>query len=133
MVVDASVWVGVLLPGDAHHAACRAWIGRQLATRTSLVLPAHGVAEVSGAIARRTGYPADGRQALATILATPGLQLVPIDVGLAQVATNAAADHLLRGADALYAAVAHALNLPLVTLDTELHRRATGFVRVIVP
>lgn len=133
MVVDASVWVGVLIPQDAHHAACRAWIGRELTARTPLVIPGHALAEVAGAIARRTGSPADGRQGVATVLAVPGLRLVPVDASLARAAADAAADRLLRGADAVYAAVAHALNLPLVTLDAELHRRAAGFVRVVAP
>lgn len=67
------------------------------------------------------------------MLATPGLRLVPIDAGLARVASDAAADYLLRGADAVYAALAHVLNLPLVTLDAEMDRRAAGIVRVVAP
>jgi predicted nucleic acid-binding protein len=56
-----------------------------------------------------------------------------IDAGLARAAADVAADSMLRGADAFYVAVAHALNLPLITLDAELHRRAAGFVRVVAP
>jgi predicted nucleic acid-binding protein len=52
---------------------------------------------------------------------------------LARSAAEAAADHLLRGADALYAAMAHLLGLPLITLDAELRRRAAGLVRVVAP
>jgi predicted nucleic acid-binding protein len=67
------------------------------------------------------------------LLAVPGLRLVPIEAGLADSAASAAADYLLRGADAIYAAVAQALNLPLVTLDEELRRRTAGFVQVGAP
>lgn len=133
MVVDASVWVGLLVPQDAHHRVCRDWIDRELTAGTALVIPAHALAEVAGAVARRTGYAADGRQARAMLLAVPGLRLVPIEAGLAQSAAATAADYLLRGADAIYAAVANALNLPLVTLDQELRQRTAGFVRVLAP
>lgn len=133
MVVDASVWVSLLVPQDAHHRVCRGWINRELTAGTSLVIPAHGLAEVAGTVARRTGYAADGRHARATLLAVPGLRLVPIEAGLADSAASAAADYLLRGADAIYAAVAQALNLPLVTLDEELRRRTAGFVQVGAP
>jgi predicted nucleic acid-binding protein len=133
MVIDASVWVSLLIAQDVHHRACRAWIGRELMAGTTFAIPAHAPAEVAGAIARRTGLPMDGRQGAATVLATPGLQLVGIDADLARGAANAAADRLLRGADALYAAVAHALNRPLVTLDAELQRRAAGYVQIVVP
>jgi predicted nucleic acid-binding protein len=133
MVVDASIWVAVLVPRDAHHAVCRAWIGRELTAGATLLIPVHALAEVAGAVARRTGYPAEGRRALATLLAVLRLQLMPVDAVLARSAAEAAADHLLRGADALYAAMAHLLGLPLITLDAELRRRAAGLVRVVAP
>src|SRR5712691_948952 len=102
MVVDASVWVAALVPGDVHHTACRDWLAAELTAGTTLVIPAHALAEVAGAVARRTGRPADGQQAVATILAVPELQIVPINDALARAAAQLAADYLLRGADAIY-------------------------------
>jgi predicted nucleic acid-binding protein len=67
------------------------------------------------------------------VLGVPDLRVVAIDDSLARAAADAAAARLLRGADAIGAAVAHAHNLPLVRLDSELHRRAAGFVRVVSP
>jgi predicted nucleic acid-binding protein len=133
VVVDASVWVGLLVPVDAHHAACRGWLRRHLANSASFVVPAHALAEIGGAIARRTGNALRGRLAVETVLATPGLQVVPIDAGLAQAGAELAADLQLRGADALYAVVASLLNLPLVTLDAELRQRASALVETVVP
>ncbi len=133
MIVDASVWVSSLVPADVKHPASSAWLARELAVGTILVIPAHAPAEVAGAIARRTGQPLFGRQASARLLAIPGLRLVPIDASLARNAADTAAACLLRGADALYAVLAHTLNLPLVTLDGELQRRAAGLVRILVP
>jgi predicted nucleic acid-binding protein len=56
-----------------------------------------------------------------------------VDAVLARSAAEAAADHLLRGADTLYVVMAHLLGLPLITLDSELRRRAAGLVRVVAP
>jgi predicted nucleic acid-binding protein len=133
MVVDASVWVSSLVPDDVNHMASSGWLGRELSVGSILVIPGHAPAEVAGAIARRTGQPALGGQAAARLLTLPSLRIVPIDASLAHAAANVAADHLLRGADAVYATVAQALNLPLVTLDAELQRRAAGFVHVVAP
>ena len=132
MVVDASVWVGVFLLQDVHHGTCRAWLSREITARALLAIPIHCLAEASGAVTRRTGLSAHGRRAVRDLLTTPGLELVPIDIGLAREAADAAADYFLRGADALYAALAHRLNLPLVMLDAELRRRTAGYVQAVV-
>jgi predicted nucleic acid-binding protein len=87
-------------------------------------------------LAQSLGGPATPRRAdehSRPSVAVPRLQLMPVDAVLARSAAEAAADHLLRGADALYAAMAHLLGLPLITLDAELRRRAAGLVRVVAP
>ena len=72
-------------------------------------MPALALPEVVGAVARRTGVPALGEQALATLLAVPGLRVVAVDVGLGTEAAQAATRLGLRGADAVYAATARRL------------------------
>jgi predicted nucleic acid-binding protein len=96
-------------------------------------VPALALPEVVGAVARRTGVPALGEQALAALLAVPGLRVVAVDVGLGTEAAQAAARLGLRGADAVYAATARRLAVALVTLDDELAERARGFVPVVRP
>jgi predicted nucleic acid-binding protein len=134
MVVDASVWVSQLVPSDAHHGAARRWLDAALATDGwTPVVPALALPEVAGAVARRTGVPALGEQALAALLAVPGLRIVAVDVGLGTEAALAATRLGLRGADAVYAATARRLAVALVTLDDELAERARGFVTIVRP
>gem|GEM_PF-3592889 len=55
------------------------------------------LAEVAGAIARRTGAPELGRRALEGLLRFPGLRLVTVDRHLGQEMARLAADLQLRG------------------------------------
>jgi predicted nucleic acid-binding protein len=133
-VVDASLWVSQLVPGDAHHRAARRWLDAALAAGGwTPVVPALALPEVAGAVARRTGVPALGEEALAALRAVPGLRVVALDISLGEEAGRVAARLGLRGADAVYVAVAHALGVPLVTLDDELEARAGRFIRVERP
>lgn len=133
MVIDASVWVGALHQQDAHHAASARWLNQHVVQSVRLVTPTLALAEVAGAIRRRTGSAAAGLRAAADLAATPVLQLVPLDAALATEAAEVAATYALRGADAVYVAVARRFNLPLVTWDQEVEARAGRFIQVIHP
>ena len=110
MVVDASVWVSRLVPQDAHHAISRQWLEQYIADGGLVVAPVLLLAEISGAIARRTGEPDLARRALEGILRVPNLRLVSTDPRMGKSAARLAADLRLRGADAMYVAVAHHLH-----------------------
>ena len=74
-----------------------------------------------------------GRQSVQEMLRIPGLRLVALDGDLAREAADLAAEARLHGADAVYAATARALNLPLFTWDQDQEERARPFVRVWRP
>lgn len=79
---------------------------------------------------RPGGPPLARDRAARQILRLPSLRLAILDAELAERAAGLAADRALRGADAVYVAVAARLGLPLVTLDPEQRRRADGVVEV---
>ena len=133
IVVDASVWVGRFLPQDVHHQACKAWLEERLREGESIVVPAHAFAEIAGAISRRTGDESLGRRAVDLILQLPSLKVVNIGHEVGLEGANLAARCGLRGADALYVAVAQALDIPLVTLDREQRERGAGCAKVLSP
>jgi len=132
-VVDASIWVSRMVPGDVHHNRCRAWLETQSSGGGLLVAPVLLLPELAGAIARRTGESSLAQRAVEVLQALPSLRLVSVDPTLAQLAAQLAADYALRGADALYVAVAHQLGLPLVTLDSEQLDRSHAVVSTIAP
>jgi len=129
-VVDASVWVSRLVPADANHAASRAWLEGESAQGGLLVAPTILLPEVAGALARRTGLASAARRAVTQLLRVPVLRLVTVDHLLAREAATLGARLRLRGADAVYVAVARRLRLPLVTWDKEQEARARTVIAV---
>ena len=133
IVVDASVLVSRLVPSDVHHAESTRWLAQEVGAGTEIVGPILLLIEVGAAIARRTGDPALGHQAVNQILRLPRLRLVPLDHRLGLLAMQLGVDLRLRGADAVYVAVAHQLGIPLVSWDREHHNRAGGLITVLTP
>ncbi len=129
-VLDASVWVSRLIPQDEFHEVVKSWMDEKREDGTQFISPALVLAEVGGAISRRTGEPALGRRAIARLEALPGLRLVEMDNELVHEAARLAAKHGLQGVDSVYVAVAHRLNLPLVTFDSDQGQRARKIVSI---
>ena len=132
-VTDASVWVARLLPEDAHHAATMGWLDDAISRYEILYAPVSLLSEVAGALARRSGRSRIGREALETLQEVPSLRLEPIGHDLALLAGELAADLRVRGADALYLALAVRLTVPLVSWDREQRERGSGAVRTLSP
>lgn len=131
IVVDASVWVSALVPGDTHYEAGSRWLRHVERDEEEIAIPALALPEIAGAIARRTGDAELGRKAVSLVLRWPGLRVVPLDAGTGEIAAEVAAQYRLRGADAVYLAAARALRAPVATLDQELRDRANSIVPVI--
>jgi predicted nucleic acid-binding protein len=133
VVLDASIWVSYLLPSDALHAPTRAWLGPWLTGRNGVVGPEIVLPEVAGPMARRSGSPALGHRSVRALRLIPRLDLVKTDDVLIANAVRLAADLGLRGADAMYVAVAHLRGLPLVTWDQEQLTRGAAVVQTRTP
>ena len=86
-----------------------------------------------GQLPVEVGKPEIARNALDAILRIPTLRLVDINRQLAQSAAHLAADYKLRGADAIYVALAQELHLPLVSLDIEQRERVSAIVVAFAP
>jgi predicted nucleic acid-binding protein len=132
-VVDASVWVSRFMPDDAFHEASRAWITTMVTSGELLVAPIILLAEVAGAIARRTGDRKLGYQSVQQIRQVPTLQIIALDESLGDYAAQLASDLQIRGLDATYVAVARRLDIPLVTWDQEQLDRARAVVSAHAP
>ncbi|MEP6775863.1 MAG: type II toxin-antitoxin system VapC family toxin [Chloroflexota bacterium] len=131
------MWVSRLLPHDAHHQAARTWIDTHILNGGFFVAPMIFVIEVASALARETLPPndprADAYKAVNQLYMLPIMRLVPIDQALVDEATDLAADHKIRGADALFVAVARQLALPLVTFDKYQLKQPQSVVAIIRP
>ena len=133
MIVDASVWVANVLKVDAHHEASLAFMHRFVKERQTATLPLLVWAEIAGAVARRTGDTGRGLKVAAMISAQNWVRGVPLDAALANESMRLAAKLRLRGADAVYVALAATCREPLITLDSEMLERARGVADVFTP
>jgi predicted nucleic acid-binding protein len=130
VVLDASVWVSRLISQDEFYASVKLWMEQQREAGVEFISPALLLAEVGGAISRRTGDPELGKRAIDQLGNLPGLRLVEMDNDLMHDAARLAAELGLRGADSVYVAVACQLNLPLVTFDLDQSDRAKARVSI---
>jgi predicted nucleic acid-binding protein len=119
VVVDASVWVARYVPTDAFHAASTSWLTAQVRARRTLISPALLLPELAGSVARVLNDTALGLRVARSTARLSRVRLVPVDAALAGSAYRLAATRRLRGADAVYAALAQRLGLRLVSWDGE--------------
>lgn len=131
-VVDASVWVSYYNAADVNNAASATWFKQQLNSQTPLVIPTLALLEIGGAIARRIGQT-QARNIISNLSSLSYLIIIEVDDTLGRQAATLAIDLRLRGADAVYVAVAQYFNLPLITWDAEIINRSKSLIQVNTP
>ena len=133
MVVDASVWIAAYLASEIHHRGSAAFLMRETHAGNALHVPALALAEIAGAIARRTGSADRAEATLSLMLSLPNLSVHAVATELALKAAGMAGIFSLRGGDAIYVALAHDLGQSLVTLDREMMDRGGRAIAVHPP
>lgn len=129
-ILDASVVVALYKPGDKYKAAAQKWLTATLKEGdVDLHSPAIILSEVGGVIARET-QRSDLALAAANGLKDNGVAIHAIDERLATEAMELAIEFKLRGADAIYVALAKRLGRPLVTFDKEQLTRPTSILTI---
>lgn len=131
--LDASIFLRDADPRDPHHGACRRLLEHLAAHALPIIVPVFVLVEVAGALGRELRDPIRARLFVEVLQTLPTISFVPLDDSLTAVATTLAADRALRGADALYVAVARQAGCQLVTLDNEMRVRAAAVVLVRTP
>jgi predicted nucleic acid-binding protein len=133
MIVDASVWVAIFRGNDVHHGSSVQLLQAAVAKQHDLHIPNLALAEIAGVFARQTGNARLATRTLRAVLALPGLQRHELTDALADRAALQAARCKLRGADAVYVALAESLDAPLISLDREILDRSRRLVTVKTP
>ncbi|MBI5762898.1 MAG: PIN domain-containing protein [Planctomycetes bacterium] len=133
LTVDASVWVNADSPAEPESAASRAFLDQVAAARTTIVVPTLLRVEVAAAISRTRKDAALAREYAEKLVALPFVRWISLDPLLAMQASTLAADHGLRGADAVYAAVAMTYGCDLISLDREHLTKLAPVLQVRTP
>ena len=132
-VIDASVLVAGIHPGEMHHAEARLALARLTQQQVTLFLPTIALAEVAAAIARGTGSTEQANRDVALIRRLAGVEIVSVTVALGELAADIAARQHIRGCDAVYVALAQELGAALITLDRQQRQRTPPTVTTLSP
>ena len=133
VTVDASVFVNAFNPTEVGSDQSLEFITKLRSEGIPIIQPTLFLPEVIASVARKKG---DARLALKLaneLRDFSSLTLVTLDESLADFASEVAANHRLRGSDAIYAAVALRFGTELITLDREQLGRLPNVLAVRSP
>ena len=105
-VIDASVYVALINVGECEHTACWSWFQGELNQQRTVSAPVILLAEVAAALSRGVGDPLLAHHVVRHLLESGLVELVPVTAALSERAATIAADHRIRGCDAIYVALA---------------------------
>lgn len=133
IVADASFWVAAFLAQDAHHDQSARLLRRMVTDDIPVSSPTLALVEVAGALARRTGSQPLAESAIRYLQGQPWLTLLPLSIAFSETAARVAITSSLRGADAVYVALARQESAPLITLDDEILKRGAPAILAMTP
>lgn len=131
--VDASVWVNAFDQREPGHLASRQFLEIVRTQALPIIVPNLVLVEVAGAISRTRRTPAQAHAFALALSRLPHVTVRALDEVCTIQALNLAAQHGLRGADAVYATVANDAGSTLVTLDKEHLTRLVNLLTVCTP
>lgn len=132
-VIDASVYVAVANQADRHHGRSLTWLESTLREKGALAAPSLLVIEVAASIRRLTGSLDVAERVVSDLQKATAVELYPLTLARSDLAARLASLTGVRGADAVYLALAKELGEPLVTLDRQQLERGREIVEVKKP
>jgi predicted nucleic acid-binding protein len=118
---------------EQQQDASREFLQQVQSRGNDLFCPALILAECAAAIARPTGDDALAEELVSMVAGFPNLQLIALDAALAHRAAQIAISQRLRGADAIYVAVAESFDATLITWDSEMILRGQPVAPALTP
>jgi predicted nucleic acid-binding protein len=131
--VDTSVHVNALNPSEEGSGDSQAFLEQVHKRPWPVFSPTLLLVEIATAVARAKDDAGQGIAVGQAVRGLPGQVWVPLDVQLADDAAQLGAEYRLRGADAVYAAVARQCRTTLVTRDRQQLERLSPVLVVLSP
>ena len=133
VTIDASVFVSAFTPTETAHQASKAFMLSIRRQAAPIIVPVLVLPEISAALARGQNKPELGKAFVQELKNFPNTTFINLDSSLADLAVEVAANHRLRGSDAIYAAVTLRFGTQLITLDREQLERLPKVLDVRAP
>jgi predicted nucleic acid-binding protein len=127
------VFINAFNPHEEGHAESLAILGAITEGGDPIVVPTLLLPEIASAAARASDDGTGALQYAAATAGLPHLTLVSLTPTTARQAAELAASHRLRGADAVYVAVARRYGTTLVSRDEEQRSRGSAVVTCHTP
>jgi predicted nucleic acid-binding protein len=125
--------VNAFNPHEEGHTESLAVLSAIQQTGEPVIVPTLLLPEIASAVARASDDSAGAMQYADATAALPHLTLVSLTPKMARQAADLAAAHRLRGADAVYVAIARRYGTILVTRDEEQRSRGSAVVTCQTP
>jgi predicted nucleic acid-binding protein len=119
VTVDASVFVNAFSPDEEGSDQSLRLITQLRSEGIPIIQPTLFLPEVIASVARKKGDAELALNLAKELRNFSSLTLVALDENLADFASEVAANHRLRGSDAIYAAIALRFGTELIKLDKE--------------
>ncbi len=133
LTVDASVWMNARSPGEKGYTESKKALMIIEEMNIPVFCPSILIVELSASVSRATGDEKAGILFSRLVSELPNIELLPVTLELAKDAAVIAAKLKIRGADALYCAVAVNKKSVLLSRDREQIERAKGLIEVMKP
>ena len=127
-VIDASVYIALINVDEAGHAASWRWYTQTVRSGAPIFAPTIMMGEVAAALSRGMNDPDLALRAARRLERSRAIELVSVTVSLGKAAALVAAQHRIRGCDAVYVALAQVRGETLVTLDRQQLERGSAVV-----
>jgi predicted nucleic acid-binding protein len=132
-VVDASVFISAILPNDINHNASKVWFDSLFNTGGFFFTPTIFLSEIAAPLSRAHNQPNLAKHLVQSLMNSPIIKLQPVTDKIASRAGIIATDYKIRGCDAIYVALAEALNEDLLTWDKQQRERAKPIINAYHP
>jgi predicted nucleic acid-binding protein len=132
-VIDASVYIALINADEAGHAASWRWYLHAVRNGERIIAPAIMLGEVAAALSRGMNDTELARRVVKRLQRSRSIELVAVTIALGLSAAQVAAEHRIRGCDAVYVALAQTRADYLVTLDRQQLERGSQVADVRRP
>lgn len=133
LTIDANLWLAAGDPAEPSEEVSSQFLLTVVASNETIESPLLLQVEIAGAAARKTRNAEDALRFVHEVSVVATHTWHVLDGALAASASALASRLFLRGADAVYVAVAALTGSTLITLDRELIRRSASVIPVLTP